>query len=50
MHDGIVRTLIGVRHVPKLKKNLISLNALDSIRYRYISILKIVQGALIIMK
>ena len=30
MHDGIVRTLTGVRHVPELKKNLISLGILDS--------------------
>ena len=30
MHDGIVRTLTNVRHVPKLKKNLVSLRTLDS--------------------
>ena len=28
MHDGIVWTLSRVRHVPKLKKNLISLSTL----------------------
>jgi hypothetical protein len=31
MHDGIVRTLTEVRHVPGLKKNLISTGALDTI-------------------
>jgi hypothetical protein len=30
MFDGVVRTLIEVRHVPELKKNLISLGVLDS--------------------
>lgn len=30
MWDGVVRTLSEVRHVPALKKNLISLGALDS--------------------
>ena len=30
MHDGVVRTLIEVRHVPKLKKNLVSVGAMDS--------------------
>jgi hypothetical protein len=30
MFDGIIRTLTDVRHVPKLKKNLISLGVLDS--------------------
>jgi len=29
MYDGIVRTLTNVRHVPELKKNLISLGVLD---------------------
>lgn len=32
MHDGIVKTLTNVRHVPKLKKNLIYLCALNSNR------------------
>ncbi|KAK2970265.1 hypothetical protein RJ640_000824 [Escallonia rubra] len=35
MHDGIVRTLTDVRHVPELRKNLISLGTLDSNDYRY---------------
>ena len=29
MHDGIVRTLTDVRHIPDMIKNLISLSTLD---------------------
>ncbi|XP_028180740.1 uncharacterized protein LOC114367746 [Glycine soja] len=29
MHDGIIRTLTEVRHVPELKKNLISIGIMD---------------------
>ena len=29
MHDGVVRTLIKVHHVSKLKKNLVSVGAMD---------------------
>ncbi|PNX56512.1 hypothetical protein L195_g058242, partial [Trifolium pratense] len=29
MHDGAVRTLMNVRHVPNLRKNLISLGVLE---------------------
>ena len=28
MFDGVIRTLCDVRHVPKLRKNLISLGSL----------------------
>ncbi|KAG8481222.1 hypothetical protein CXB51_025972 [Gossypium anomalum] len=35
MFDGVVRTLSEVRHVPELKRNLISLSTLDSKGYRY---------------
>ncbi|KAG8498562.1 hypothetical protein CXB51_004879 [Gossypium anomalum] len=35
MFDGVFRTLSDVRHVPKLKRNLISLSTLDSKGYRY---------------
>ncbi|KAL5554002.1 hypothetical protein UlMin_041403 [Ulmus minor] len=31
MYDGIVRILGNVQHIPKLKKNLISLGTLDSL-------------------
>nr|KYP38721.1 Retrovirus-related Pol polyprotein from transposon TNT 1-94 [Cajanus cajan] len=30
MHDGVIRTLTEVRHVPDLKKNLISVGVLDT--------------------
>ena len=29
MHDEIIRELINVRHVPELKRNLVSLGILD---------------------
>ncbi|KAG8492366.1 hypothetical protein CXB51_009643 [Gossypium anomalum] len=35
--DGVARTLSDVRHVPELKRNLISLSTLDSKGYRYIA-------------
>ncbi|KAG8482499.1 hypothetical protein CXB51_024054 [Gossypium anomalum] len=35
MFDGVVRTISDVRHVPELKRNLISLSTLDSKGYRY---------------
>jgi hypothetical protein len=31
MHDGIVSTLTDVRHIPDLKKNLISLDILEAL-------------------
>lgn len=34
MLDGIVRTLTDVKHIPELKRNLISLSAVDSKGYR----------------
>ena len=53
MFDGIVRTLSEVRHVPDLKKNLISLGALDAAGYRYTAedgVLKVNKGAMVVMK
>nr|KYP65443.1 hypothetical protein KK1_011678 [Cajanus cajan] len=35
MVDGIVRTLIDVKYVPKLQTNLISLSTLDSLSCLY---------------
>ncbi|KAG8482633.1 hypothetical protein CXB51_024176 [Gossypium anomalum] len=35
MFDGVVRTLSDIRHVPELKRNLISLSTLDSKWYKY---------------
>ncbi|KAK2970709.1 hypothetical protein RJ640_015134 [Escallonia rubra] len=53
MHDGIVRTLTSVRHVPKLRKILISLGTLDSNGCSYrasCGVMRIMKGALIVMK
>ncbi|KAG8477522.1 hypothetical protein CXB51_031082 [Gossypium anomalum] len=53
MFDGVVRTLSDVRHVPELKRNLISLSTLDSKGYRYTAesgVLNISKGSLVVMK
>ena len=53
MFDGVVRVLSNVRHVPDLRKNLISLGVLDDLGYSYSSkggIMKITKGALMVMK
>ncbi|KAK2986619.1 hypothetical protein RJ640_004375 [Escallonia rubra] len=53
MHDGIVRTLTDVRHVPELRKNMISLGTLDSscCSYRAVGgVMRIMKGALVVMK
>ncbi|XP_071704885.1 uncharacterized mitochondrial protein AtMg00300-like [Rutidosis leptorrhynchoides] len=53
MYDGTVRTLTEVRHVPELKKNLISLGTLESIGCEYRvrgGVLKVSRGALVVMK
>ncbi|KAK3008763.1 hypothetical protein RJ639_013623 [Escallonia herrerae] len=50
MHDGIVRTLTDVRHVPELRKNLISLGTLDSNGCSYRAaggVMRIMKGALV---
>jgi len=52
-HDGIVRTLTGVRYVPELKQNLISLCTLESHGCRYSAegeVLKVSKGALVLLK
>ncbi|KAH0746482.1 hypothetical protein KY285_008139 [Solanum tuberosum] len=60
-HDGIVRTIIEVRHVPvdtgvtspDLKKNLISLGTLDKQGYKYMSergTMKVTKGSLVMLK
>ena len=52
-HDGIVRTLTEIRHIPNLKKNLISLGTLDTLGYKFSTedgVMKISKGALIVMK
>jgi hypothetical protein len=53
MFDGMVRTLIGVKHVPNLKGNLISLGTLDLEGYRYAAqgeLLKVSRGAMVVAK
>jgi hypothetical protein len=53
MHDGFVRTLTDVRHVPELRNNLISLGVLYSVGYRCTTqggVLKVSKGILVVMK
>jgi len=53
MHDDIVRTLNNVRHMPDLKKKLISLGTLDSNGYKFSAeggVLRVSKGSLIVMK
>jgi hypothetical protein len=53
MYDGIVRILTNVRHIPDLKKNLISLGTLDSLGYTYSNeggVIWVNKGSLVIMK
>ena len=53
MFDGIVRELKEVRYVPQLKRNLISVGALEALGL-IISIrdgvLKIIKGSMVVMK
>ena len=53
MHDGIIRTFGNVRHVPDLKKNLISMGTLEDNGLHYSSRggnLKIYKGSLMVMQ
>ncbi|KAK2969926.1 hypothetical protein RJ640_000455 [Escallonia rubra] len=53
MHYGIVRTLTGVRHIPELRKTLISLGTLDSNGCSYRAaggVMRIMKGSLVVMK
>jgi transposase InsO family protein len=52
-HDGTVRTLTNVRHVPRMKRNLISLGTIESLGYKYAGgngVLKISKGNLVVLK
>jgi hypothetical protein len=52
MSDGVVRTLEDVRHIPNMKKNLISLGTLDSKSYNYKSengIMKVSKGVMVVV-
>jgi len=53
MYDGTVRMLTNVRHVPKLRNNLIYLGFLDSSGYKCTIqgvVLKLSKGILLVMK
>ena len=53
MFDGVVRILGDLRHVPNLKRNLISLSTLDVKGYKYTrkgGVVKVSKCALFIMK
>lgn len=53
MHDHIVRTLVDVKYVQELKKNVISLYILDFIKCTFKigdGVMKISNSALIVMK
>ena len=53
MFDGQVQTLTNVRHVPDLKKNLLSLGALEARGYKFFSAdggIKVTRGSMIIFK
>ncbi|GJT74851.1 retrovirus-related pol polyprotein from transposon TNT 1-94 [Tanacetum coccineum] len=53
IHNGIVRTIPGVQHVPDLKRNLISLSTLEANGCKYSGeggVMKIFKGALVLMK
>ena len=53
MFDGVVRALCDVRHIPELRKNLISLGTLDCNGYSYKSaggVMKVSKGVLTVMK
>ena len=55
MFDGIVRTMTNVKHVPKLKKNLVSLGYLEHSGFNFSSrarsrVLNISNGAMVVMR
>ncbi|KAH9646639.1 hypothetical protein KPL70_024932 [Citrus sinensis] len=53
MFDGVIRELSEVRHVPELKRNLISLGILDQIGCiikMESGVMKIIRGSMVIMK
>ena len=53
MFDGVVKMLCDVRHIPDLRKNLISLGALDSNGFCYKSesgVMKVSKGIMTVMK
>jgi len=52
-HDGVVRTLSKVRHIPDITRNFISLGTLEANGCRYSAengVLKVTKGAMVLMK
>ena len=52
-HDGLVRIIPNVRHVPELRRNLISLGMLDDYGFTWKGekgVLKVSKGSLVVMK
>jgi len=53
MFDGVVTTVTGIKHVPDLKRNLISLGTLDARGYQYTSqgeALMVSNGAMVVLR
>jgi len=53
MFDGVVQIVIGVRHMPDVKRNLILLGTLDARGYWYSSqggALQVFKGSMVIIK
>lgn len=53
MFDGTIRPLDEVRHVPNLKRNIISLSTLDLKRYKYTDeyrLMEVSKGTRVVMK
>ena len=53
MFDGVMRTLHGVRHAPKLKRNMISLGMLDNSKYSFNSDnegIRVTKGGTVVMR
>lgn len=53
MFDGAIRTLCDVRHIPYLRKNMISLSTLDHNGYNFKfkgGVLKMIKSVMTIMK
>jgi len=52
-HDGIVRTLSKVRHIPYMTRYLISVSTLETNGCRIImenSVLEVIKGVMVVMK
>ena len=53
MFDGMVRDLMNVRYVPQMKKNIISVGAMESKGLNMMledEILKVTKGSIVVMK